>query len=147
MTMQLLNFCLLVILGHMAMGVPLKQIQLKLEEMQKDLENLNKSVQHHGLMLNTPQTEDIKECCTGHAMLCFGEKLDALDSQKSTKKLLGRSLQKRIIRESVNDCSEDDTKSANCPACDSYPLRDSRTFVQALKTLLQQCTAKVGYRR
>ncbi|KAJ8393299.1 hypothetical protein AAFF_G00062000 [Aldrovandia affinis] len=109
-----------------------------------DLGRLNKSVLHNGLMLNTPQIDEIEKCCYGSAIQCFSEKLSELksiESAGSLKNKIRRNLSKATIH--VNTCSAEDTLNANCQTCDSYPMRDSKEFIQALKTLLQSSINKL----
>uniref|UniRef100_A0A4W5JCD8 Interleukin-21 n=1 Tax=Hucho hucho TaxID=62062 RepID=A0A4W5JCD8_9TELE len=110
---------------------------MKLTEVIKELRELNKSVEHNGMMLNTP-TLDIEECCFLSALECFQTMVPQLKArQKKIQQKVVRNLKSKLLR-SVVSCNREEGKNKACQGCDSYPLKDSREFVKQLESLLQK---------
>ncbi|KAG7461985.1 hypothetical protein MATL_G00197050 [Megalops atlanticus] len=121
----------------------LDQRTLKLTEVMKELNLLNRGVQHNGLRLNTP-TSDVEECCALKALSCFRENLQLLPTaNKRHQHKLTKSLKSQMIVNSVNTCSQEEIQKATCPRCDSFPKRDTKEFVRELESLLQKTYSRL----
>ncbi|XP_036407692.1 interleukin-21 [Megalops cyprinoides] len=141
--MKLPVCCLLAIALSSVMCAVLDQRILKLTEVMKELNLLNRGVQHNGLRLSTP-TSDVEECCALKALSCFRENLQLLPAaNKRHQHKLTKSLKSQMIVNSVNTCSQEETQNATCPRCDSFPKRDSREFVRELESLLQKTYSRL----
>ncbi|KAG7458953.1 hypothetical protein MATL_G00226090 [Megalops atlanticus] len=137
--MKLFVCCLLVIAANAVTAAPAGQKLAKLREVLNDFKKINGSIEHNGLMLNTPLMDDDEKCCAGSVLKCFSSKLSELKTTKAEHmKKFRRNLEKSMIEKSVNACSEEDTKKAICQACEDYSMKDSRVFMQALESLLQK---------
>ncbi|XP_031647259.1 interleukin-21 [Oncorhynchus kisutch] len=135
--MKLLVCCLLAITCCVLANVDKVKRTMKLTEVLKELRELNKSVAHNGMMLNTP-TLDIEECCFLSALECFRKMVPSLKAKQ-------KKLQRKVIKNlspltfgGVDSCSREERENKVCQGCDSYPMKDSREFVKKLESLLQK---------
>nr|XP_046178825.1 uncharacterized protein LOC124010443 [Oncorhynchus gorbuscha] len=135
--MKLLVCCLLAITCCVLANVDKVERTMKLTEVLKELRQLNKSVAHNGMMLNTP-TLDIEECCFLSALECFRKMVPSLRAkQKNLQRKVIKNLSPLTFR-GVDSCSREERENKVCQGCDSYPMKDSREFVKQLESLLQK---------
>nr|ACJ02096.1 IL-21 [Salmo salar] len=135
--MKLLVCCLLAITCCVLANADNVERTMKLTEVLKELRQLNKSVEHNGVMLNTP-TMDIEECCFLSTLECFQKMVPRLKTkQKKLQCKVSRNLNPLTFT-GVDSCSREEREKKVCQGCDSYPMKDSREFVQQLESLLQK---------
>ncbi|XP_067454531.1 interleukin-21-like [Thunnus thynnus] len=136
--------------------------QRKLREILKDLNGVQKSLQHSEMMLNTPQ--NIGDHCSVSALKCFQEELeDHFNMSKSedrTQKRFFRSLgrqSKRIsslqhntilkphffhpFQVSAVKLGEQGSAASNCTKCNEYPKENVAQFFEKMKSLIQMVSA------
>ncbi|XP_055743973.1 interleukin-21-like [Salvelinus fontinalis] len=136
--MKLLVCCLLAITCCVLANVDKVERIMKLTEVLKELRRLNKSVEHNGVKLNTP-TLDIEECCFLSALECFQKMVPRLNTNKNhLQRKVIKNLKNPLTFRGVDSCSQEERENKVCQGCDSYPMKDSREFVQQLESLLQK---------
>ncbi|KAF5894132.1 caltractin, partial [Clarias magur] len=104
------------------------------------LKGLIDHVKDDNTFLHSP-TNDIKECCSQSAFECFKKELKSTTSLNNLKLLklkLERNLSKPTIMNSMNQCSVEEIKNAECRSCDSYPMVSSKQFLSNLQSRLQK---------
>ncbi|KAL4641886.1 interleukin-15 isoform X1 [Arapaima gigas] len=128
------------------MALPMEQLMLK--QALQDVNMLNQSGVHNGLMLNTPFTDDIEACCSTSALSCFVENLHHIKTTTpagpKVKKTLIKNLQKKIVEKLVRNCDLDQIQKTTCRSCASYEKRDTQDFLKALQTLLQMTMVRLN---
>ncbi|XP_048852500.1 interleukin-21 isoform X2 [Brienomyrus brachyistius] len=127
------------------MGFPKERSMIM--QVQKEFKNFNKNLMHNDLMLHTPHTDEINNCCSTRALKCFVKSLPQLPVPSSGAKVKAtfiKNLQKKIIENSVRTCSAVDTQNAVCRKCESYPERSSKEFMDSLETLLQMTLERLS---
>ncbi|XP_023646289.1 interleukin-21 isoform X2 [Paramormyrops kingsleyae] len=127
------------------MGFPRQRSMLR--QVQLEFKNVNKSLMHNELMLHTPHTDEIENCCSTSALKCFVKSLPQLrvpNSAAKVKATLIKNLQKKIIENSVRTCSATETQNAVCRKCESYPERSTKEFMDSLETLLQMTLERLS---
>ncbi|XP_069050452.1 interleukin-21 isoform X2 [Lepisosteus oculatus] len=136
-----------IVLSSSVMGAPADDTLATLQELLKDLKHLSKNIKHDGRMLNTPLIEDIEDCCIPSALRCFKEMLPGLtttDEQKSQKvKKMCYKMSNKTIDRTGNVCTPEEVEKASCRACDSYEMKDSKDFLNAMEKLLQKSVMKM----
>ncbi|XP_042275628.1 interleukin-15-like [Thunnus maccoyii] len=119
--------------------------QRKLKEILKDLNGVQRSLQHSTMMLNTPQ--NIGDHCSVSALECFQEELeDHFNMSKSedrTQKKFFRSLGRQITVSAVK-LGEQGSAASNCTKCNEYPKENVAQFFEKMKSLIQMALARLN---
>uniref|UniRef100_A0A674B680 Interleukin 21 n=1 Tax=Salmo trutta TaxID=8032 RepID=A0A674B680_SALTR len=139
--MKLLVCCLLAITCCVLANADNVERTMKLTEVLKELRQLNKSVEvgQSAIFLNT----FFEECCFLSTLECFKKMVPHLKTKQ-------KKLQRKVIRNlspltftGVDSCSREERENKVCQGCDSYPMKDSREFVQQLESLLQKAMTRL----
>uniref|UniRef100_A0AAY4B8Y9 Interleukin n=1 Tax=Denticeps clupeoides TaxID=299321 RepID=A0AAY4B8Y9_9TELE len=94
----------------------LSENDLKIIEVQTNLRQLNKFIQ---------------ECCTKSVLNCFRTQLLKVHTSNAR-------LQSKVCKSLQNPRKWIFLLQNQCPSCQSFPVTDSREFVDKLKTLLEK---------
>ncbi|XP_071772320.2 interleukin-21 isoform X1 [Centroberyx gerrardi] len=139
--MKLVGFCVLAVICYALAEAATDRTTLirKLKEVRSELKQLNGSLQHNGLMLNTPP-QNVEDSCCISALCCFQENLLKLNvTKKTTQKKLAKSLRSLQRTESgLNFCDSGNATQTTCQTCNSYPKSSTRDFVDTLDSLIQK---------
>ncbi|XP_062380668.1 interleukin-21 isoform X2 [Sardina pilchardus] len=117
---------------------------LKMLELYKNVDILNKRLQHNGsLYLNNPGTE-IKPCCMVSALDCYRSQLHLLkvsNTKTNIRHKVWKSLKSPLISEKLEGSSEDCQENPQCQSCDLYPKTDDKEFMSKLTSLLEMANS------
>ncbi|XP_071391415.1 interleukin-21 isoform X2 [Centroberyx affinis] len=109
----------------------------KLKEVRSELKQLNDSLQHNGLMLNTPP-QIVEGSCCASALRCFQENLLKLNvTNKKIQRKLVKSLKSLHLTESGLNFCDSGNATTTCQTCNSYPKNSTKDFVDTLDSLIQ----------
>ncbi|XP_039510976.1 interleukin-21 isoform X2 [Pimephales promelas] len=116
---------------------------LTLGKVMNDLEKINRGMGKSTTLINSPSTNDLKDCCIEPALESFRHNVTRLPITDAKLIKIGgkisRELRKSIIMNGLHKCGKEETQKAQCES--SYSEVDSKTFVQNFRTLLQKIYA------
>ncbi|XP_077104171.1 interleukin-21 isoform X1 [Siphateles boraxobius] len=116
---------------------------LTLGKVMNELEKIKKGMGKSTTLINSPTTNDLKDCCIASALESFRHSMTRVPVTNAKlvkiQQKITRELGKKIILNGLPSCKPEETKKAQCES--SYSEVDSQTFVQNFRTLLQKIYA------
>nr|ABB05043.1 interleukin 21 [Tetraodon nigroviridis] len=112
----------------------------KLEEVRRELEGVNNTLQNRELLLTTPP-KNIEEGCCLSALRCFRDSIQ--ENIKSTVRLqrrLYKSLNNSHTAACLNFCH---SENATCQTCNSHPQEKVGEFFSRLDSFIQKAISKL----
>ncbi|CAM4618075.1 unnamed protein product [Leuciscus chuanchicus] len=116
---------------------------LTLGKVMNDLGKIKKAMGKSPILINSPITNELKDCCIASALESFRHnmiRVSVTDAKlKKVQGKISRELSKKIILNGLPICKPEETQKAQCES--SYREVNSQTFVQNFQTLLQKIYA------
>nr|XP_057908994.1 interleukin-21 [Doryrhamphus excisus] len=127
----------------LAGGTDMTLERRKLVEVLQQLGEVQDSLQHRELLVNTPP-RNIEDCCCLSALRCFRANLQVqFNVTERKQEKFYRSLKHPITERGLDFCRSGKAVP-NCKTCESHPKENAQEFVNRLRSLIQRAISRLS---